>query len=93
VAVSTALPTIVADLHADEFLWVASAYGLASSAFIPLSGGLAEVFKVLRRDVRFSNINFALVLRRYSVDDLSFSLYCFSLYWEVHLPEQLKICQ
>ncbi|KAI0730581.1 Mfs1.2 [Earliella scabrosa] len=43
-AVSTALPVIVSDLHADEFVWVASAYGIASTALLPLSGGLAEVF-------------------------------------------------
>lgn len=43
-AVSTALPTIANALHADQFVWVGSAYALASTAFLPLSGGLAEVF-------------------------------------------------
>ncbi|EIN09177.1 Mfs1.2 [Punctularia strigosozonata HHB-11173 SS5] len=43
-AISTALPTIVSDLHASDFVWVASAYGIASTALLPLSGGLAEVF-------------------------------------------------
>ncbi|KAI0040389.1 MFS general substrate transporter [Auriscalpium vulgare] len=42
-AVSTILPTIVADLHVSQFLWVPSAYGIASAALIPLSGALAEV--------------------------------------------------
>lgn len=37
-AVSTALPTIVRDLHGAEFTWVGSAYNLASTAFVPLSG-------------------------------------------------------
>ncbi|KAI0766215.1 major facilitator superfamily domain-containing protein [Trametes elegans] len=43
-AVSTALPTIVSDLHSDQFVWVASAYALSSTALLPLSGGLAEAF-------------------------------------------------
>ncbi|KAM5530941.1 hypothetical protein V8D89_015386 [Ganoderma adspersum] len=43
-SVSPALPVIVSDLHADEFVWVASAYGIASTALLPLSGGLAEVY-------------------------------------------------
>ena len=42
-AVSTVLPTIVEDLRADEFIWVANAYAIASSALLPLSGGLSEV--------------------------------------------------
>jgi MFS family permease len=42
-AVSTALPRIVHDLGGDEFVWVGSAYTLAASAFIPLTGGLAQV--------------------------------------------------
>ncbi|KZT20290.1 iron permease [Neolentinus lepideus HHB14362 ss-1] len=44
VAVSTALPTIVDDLHGKEFIWVGSAYALASTAFLPLSGSLAQIF-------------------------------------------------
>ncbi|TCD71946.1 hypothetical protein EIP91_000078 [Steccherinum ochraceum] len=44
-AVSTALPTITADLGgADNFVWVGSAYGLSSSAILPLSGCLANIF-------------------------------------------------
>lgn len=42
-AVSTALPTIVNDLHGSQFLWVGSAYALSATAFLPLSGGLAQV--------------------------------------------------
>ncbi|KAJ6456450.1 major facilitator superfamily domain-containing protein [Mycena sanguinolenta] len=42
-AVSTALPVIVQELRSDDFLWVASAYGIASTVLIPLSGGLAEI--------------------------------------------------
>jgi MFS family permease len=43
-AVSTALPTIVAALHGDNFVWVGAAYALASSAILPMTGGLAELF-------------------------------------------------
>ncbi|KAJ6498325.1 major facilitator superfamily domain-containing protein [Mycena vulgaris] len=43
-AVSTALPVIVEELQSDDFLWVASAYGIASTVLLPLSGGLAEIF-------------------------------------------------
>jgi MFS family permease len=60
VAVSTALPTIVADLHISQFLWVASAYGLTSAAFLPLSGGLAEVCAVI--DTQACFLNFILSL-------------------------------
>ncbi|KAI5118634.1 hypothetical protein M0805_000010 [Coniferiporia weirii] len=41
---STALPIIIADLHGVEFEWAGSAYALAATAFLPLSGGLAQVF-------------------------------------------------
>jgi hypothetical protein len=44
--VSTALPIIVDDLKGTEFLWAASAYALAATAFIPFNGGLAEVIKM-----------------------------------------------
>lgn len=43
-AVSTALPTIAADLHGKEFIWVGSAYALASSAILPMTGGAAQIF-------------------------------------------------
>ncbi|KAI0729744.1 iron permease [Fomitopsis betulina] len=43
-AVSVALPTIIQDLHGSSFIWVGSAYTLAGAAFIPLSGGLAQIF-------------------------------------------------
>jgi MFS family permease len=43
-AVATALPTIVADLHGNDFVWVGVAYALASSAILPLTGGLAQLF-------------------------------------------------
>ena len=42
-AVSTALPTIVDDLHGSQFVWVGSAYALSATAFMPMSGGLAQV--------------------------------------------------
>ncbi|KAI9000562.1 iron permease [Trametes punicea] len=44
-AVSTAVPTMTNDLHGgDNFVWVGSAYGLASTAFLPFSGRLSDVF-------------------------------------------------
>lgn len=42
--VATALPTIIDDLHGSDFIWAASAYALACTAFIPLGGDLAEAF-------------------------------------------------
>lgn len=58
-AVSTALPTIANALHADQFIWVGSAYAIAASAFIPLSGGVAEIFG--RRFALFSCMTFFFV--------------------------------
>ncbi|KAM0749940.1 iron permease [Meredithblackwellia eburnea MCA 4105] len=46
-AVSTALPTIVAELPgetAESFTWVSSAYSLAGTAILPWTGGLAQIF-------------------------------------------------
>lgn len=43
-AVSTALPTIASDLDVSEFAWIGSAFALSSTAFLPMSGGLAQVF-------------------------------------------------
>ncbi len=44
-AVATALPTITADLDGGEdFTWIGSAYSLSSTAFLPLSGALADIF-------------------------------------------------
>ncbi|TCD64404.1 hypothetical protein EIP91_004120 [Steccherinum ochraceum] len=43
--VATVLPTITADLNGgDDFVWIGSAYALASTAILPLTGGLADVF-------------------------------------------------
>ncbi|KAG6861124.1 hypothetical protein C0995_003576 [Termitomyces sp. Mi166 len=42
--VSTAAPTIVHALEGDSFAWVFSAYALSSSACVPLSGNLAQIF-------------------------------------------------
>lgn len=41
--VSTALPVILHDLGGTQFEWIGSAYALAATAFLPLSGGLAQV--------------------------------------------------
>ncbi|KAF5373118.1 hypothetical protein D9758_001773 [Tetrapyrgos nigripes] len=43
-AISTVLPTIANALNTTDFVWIGSAYALASTAFLPLCGGLAEVF-------------------------------------------------
>ncbi|KAF7326942.1 MFS domain-containing protein [Mycena venus] len=45
-AVATALPTISSALDdtKGDYIWVGSAYALSSTAFIPLSGNLANVF-------------------------------------------------
>lgn len=43
-SVGTALPTIVEDLGGDDFIWVGSAYALASAAFMPAFGGLSNIF-------------------------------------------------
>ncbi len=56
-AVSTALPTITADLNGgDKFTWVGSAYALASTAVLPLSGALANIFG--RKPVMMGSILF-----------------------------------
>ncbi|KIK54883.1 hypothetical protein GYMLUDRAFT_176382 [Collybiopsis luxurians FD-317 M1] len=41
--VSNALPVIVYSLQGSNFAWVGMAYALASSASMPMSGGLAEI--------------------------------------------------
>ncbi|EIW62181.1 iron permease [Trametes versicolor FP-101664 SS1] len=44
-AIPTALPTITDDLNGgDKFIWVGSAYGLASAAVLLLAGRLADIF-------------------------------------------------
>ncbi|THH02025.1 hypothetical protein EW026_g762 [Hermanssonia centrifuga] len=53
-AVSNALPTIIADLHGEDFVWIGSAYALASTAILPASGGLAEIFG--RRSTMLSSL-------------------------------------
>ncbi|KAI0648727.1 iron permease [Trametes meyenii] len=54
-AVSTAVPTITSELHGgDNFVWVGSAYGLASTAILPFSGRLSDVFG--RRPIMLASI-------------------------------------
>ncbi|KAI0046881.1 iron permease [Auriscalpium vulgare] len=43
-AVPTALPTIVQHLHGTDFIWAGGAYTVASTAVLPLVGGLVSVF-------------------------------------------------
>ncbi|KAL0954049.1 hypothetical protein HGRIS_005201 [Hohenbuehelia grisea] len=55
-AVSTALPIIVQDLNGSDFVWIGSAYALSATAFVPLSGGLAQIFG--RRPVMLGSLLF-----------------------------------
>ncbi|KAI5481616.1 major facilitator superfamily protein [Pseudohyphozyma bogoriensis] len=57
--VSTALPTIAADLKSQDFSWIGNAYSIASVAVIPWSGGLANVFG--RRPVLLGGLGFFFV--------------------------------
>ncbi|KAJ8096181.1 hypothetical protein PM082_000089 [Marasmius tenuissimus] len=43
-ALGAALPAILEDIHGSKFLWVTAAYSLASTAFLPMSGGVAQIF-------------------------------------------------
>ncbi|KIP04468.1 hypothetical protein PHLGIDRAFT_109526 [Phlebiopsis gigantea 11061_1 CR5-6] len=43
-AVATALPTIVHHLNGNDFIWAGSAFTIASTAILPLVGGLVSVF-------------------------------------------------
>nr|AAF01426.1 Mfs1.1 [Coprinopsis cinerea] len=42
-ALASALPVIVHDLKGSDFSWVGTAYALSSTAFLPMSGGLAQI--------------------------------------------------
>ncbi|KAG6916588.1 hypothetical protein DXG01_006238 [Tephrocybe rancida] len=41
---STTQPAITQALKSDTFIWISSSYTLSSTAVLPLSGGLAEIF-------------------------------------------------
>ncbi|KAH9925600.1 iron permease [Epithele typhae] len=43
-AVSTALPTVVQHLHGRDFVWAGAAFTIASTAVLPLVGGLVASF-------------------------------------------------
>ncbi|KAJ7624051.1 major facilitator superfamily domain-containing protein [Mycena polygramma] len=43
-SITTALPTIVDELHGNGFIWVGSAFALGSTALIPFAGGAAQIF-------------------------------------------------
>lgn len=59
-AVSTALPTITDELQGgDKFVWVGTAYGLASAAIMPFAGRLADALG--RRPVMLGSITFFFV--------------------------------
>ncbi|KAH6890857.1 Mfs1.1 [Coprinopsis sp. MPI-PUGE-AT-0042] len=42
-ALASALPVIVHDLQGSDFSWIGTAYALSSTAFLPMSGGLAQI--------------------------------------------------
>ncbi|TFK26921.1 Mfs1.1 [Coprinopsis marcescibilis] len=42
-ALAAALPVIVHDLKGSDFAWIGTAYTLTSTAFLPMSGGLAQI--------------------------------------------------
>ncbi|KAJ7342682.1 iron permease [Mycena albidolilacea] len=54
-AVGTALPTIATALNDTkaDYIWVASAYAMASTAFIPLSGSLADAKPIMLLCIAF----------------------------------------
>ncbi|KAF8327395.1 major facilitator superfamily domain-containing protein [Cantharellus anzutake] len=43
-SVGTALPTIIAALRGTDYIWVGTAYALSSTAFLPASGSLSDIF-------------------------------------------------
>ncbi|KAH8107508.1 iron permease [Phellopilus nigrolimitatus] len=53
-SISTALPTIIDDLHGTEFVWAGSAYNIAATAFMPTTGGMAQAFG--RRPVMLASL-------------------------------------
>ncbi|KAG8870907.1 hypothetical protein FRB97_009266 [Tulasnella sp. 331] len=55
-SVSTALPSIAESLKAKDFVWVGAGYSLGSTAFLPLAGGLAQIFG--RRPVILGSLGF-----------------------------------
>ncbi|KAG2006197.1 MFS multidrug transporter [Coprinopsis cinerea AmutBmut pab1-1] len=42
-ALASALPVIVHELKGSDFAWIGTAYALTSTAFLPMSGGLAQI--------------------------------------------------
>lgn len=56
-SIATALPTITKELNSgDSYVWVGSAYALSSTAILPLSGRLADIFG--RRPIMLGSIFF-----------------------------------
>nr|GAT51282.1 MFS general substrate transporter [Mycena chlorophos] len=53
-AIGTALPVIAEDLHGTDYIWIGSAYTLASTALLPFTGGLAQILG--RRNVMLFSI-------------------------------------
>lgn len=43
-AVSTVIPTMAAALDSDQYAWIGTAYALASTALVPWTAGLANIF-------------------------------------------------
>lgn len=85
-ATSNALPTIVQDLQGNDFVWVGSAYPLAATALLPMSGGVAEVRLPYHHPGGCSS---------YARSSAA-GLQCFSrsryLHWEALCAVQLRAC-
>jgi MFS family permease len=43
-AVSTVIPTMAAALDSNQYAWIGTAYALASTALVPWTAGLANIF-------------------------------------------------
>ena len=86
-AVTNALPVIVYSLQGGEFSWVGAAYSLASTAFLPMTGGLAEVCYISDNCFFFS---LSEMIFRFSGDVQLCSLLCFCSCSEVRSVEVRK---
>ncbi|KAJ7050784.1 major facilitator superfamily domain-containing protein [Mycena amicta] len=58
-SVGTALPVIAQDLNGSNYIWIGSAYTLASTALLPFCGGLAQI--IGRRNVMLLAILFFMI--------------------------------
>ncbi|EAU87383.2 MFS multidrug transporter [Coprinopsis cinerea okayama7 len=62
-ALASALPVIVHELKGSDFAWIGTAYALTSTAFLPMSGGLAQV-KRSRSETRSKKLTLSQIVGR-----------------------------